>query len=431
MTDDTLKPDSYIPRIADRSLSVLLSQFGGVEVAGAMWCGKTWTSLSCGKTIARIGSRAERIAAEADPSAALVGNVPHVIDEWQDVPAIWDEVRHAIDLSGGKPGQFILTGSSRPKDDAVSHSGAGRIARLKMHPMTLSESGESAGNISLSGLFDGLFTPARIGQKLEPLAHMICRGGWPAMIQQNRPYTPGFLDNYFDAVFDVSIPKQRLSGSESRRVAESLARNMGSAIRLATVANDAGFTEIDQKSANTKVASHIAALERLYMIDVLSGWDAPIRSKTRLRIKPKYYFADPSLPAALMGITPDRLLKDGNLFGVLFEALCIRDLMVYASALPHAKSAPLSYYRDADGLETDVIIELRDGRWAAIEIKLGENKLDEAAHALHRLKKKIAMNPAARNPAPAFLAVIVGAGESARFDTSRGVYVIPVTSLTA
>lgn len=425
------KPEGYIRRIADDKLAKMLNELPAVEVYGTMWCGKTWTSMAFAESAARIGQRAGRLAAEADPETALLGDTPHVIDEWQDVPPIWDEVRAAIDREGYRPGQFILTGSAEPRKDEVSHSGAGRIGRLKMHTMTLAETGDSSGKVSLKGLFDGVFEPTAVHQRLLPLAEMICRGGWPGLIggTHSASSSETLLDSYFDALFDINIPRRHLSGQESRRVAESLARNLCQAVTMPTIAKDAGFTDTESRSAAVRASAHVSALEELYVIDPVSGWDAPIRSKSRLRIKPKYYFADPSLAASLLQITPERLATDGQLFGLLFEALCIHDLQVYASVLPHAKNDPVQYYRDSDGLETDAIIELRDGRWAGFEIKLGENKWMEAADSLERLRKKIAANPAARNPRPEFMAVLVGAGEAARYDREHDVYVIPITTL--
>ena len=423
-----LKPRGYMPRIVDGQLSHMLETFGAVEVAGTMWCGKTWTSLAYGESVTRIGLAGPRTTAEADPSMALLGARPHVIDEWQDVPAIWDEVRAAVDASGNAPGSFVLTGSSEPRKDRVHHSGAGRIAKLRMRTMTLSELGISSGAVSLAGLFEGRFEPQLVQQPLLPLAHVVCKGGWPALAGRDVG-SAEYLDAYFDALFGVSIPRKGLSGLESRRVALSLARNLGTAAKLATIATDAHLGEADSKSAANKAAAHIAALEELYVVEQVTGWDAPIRSKTRLRTKPKRYFADPSLAASLLQVTPERLLQDGQLFGLLFESLCMHDLSVYASALEGAQADPVHYYRDSDGLEVDAVIELRDGRWAAFEVKLGENQVESAAASLNRLARKVAANPAARNPAPEFLAVVVGAGEYARFDRELGVYVLPITCL--
>ncbi len=431
MEKGKLLPEGYIPRLIDRALSDRLEQTGAVEVTGTMWCGKTWTSMAYGNSIARIGLPPARLAAEADPTTALLGESPHVIDEWQDVPAIWDEVRMRVDEAGGKPGQFILTGSSQPNKEKVHHSGAGRISRLHMRTMSLQESGRSSGKVSLAGLFNGEFEPQLVHQNLLPLADYICQGGWPSLIHNRITDSVTLLDSYFDALFDINIPKKGLNGSDSRNVVQALARNLGNAPRWYTIAADARFDQPESKSAANKAATHVGVLKELYVVEEVNGWDAPIRSKSRIRTKPKYYFADPSLAARALNVTPERLLEDGQLFGVLFVSLCIHELSIYASVLPGAKPDPVLYYKDADGLEADAVIELRDGRWAAFEIKLGENKYAEGANSLRRLKEKIALNPAAENPNPAFMAVIVGAGEYARFDKDTGIYVIPITALGA
>ena len=424
-----LLPEGYMPRLMDAMLSKALDQTGAVEVTGTMWCGKTWTSTAFGNSISRIGLTPARLAAEADPATALLGEAPHVIDEWQDVPAIWDEVRMRIDENAGKPGQFILTGSAQPNKEKVHHSGAGRISRLHMRTMSLQEAGRSSGKVSLAGLFNGEFEPQLVQQKLLPLAGYLCQGGWPSLIHNHIDDATLLLDSYFDALFEINIPKKGLKGSESRNVAQALARNLGSAPRWYTIAADARFDQPERKAAVNKAADHVGALKDLFVIEEICGWDAPIRSRSRLRTKPKYYFADPSLAARLLNITPDRLLEDGQLFGALFEALCIHELCVYASVLPGAAPNPVCYYKDADGLEADAIIELRDGRWAAFEIKVGETQFCEGAASLKRLKGKIALNPAAQNPEPAFMAVLVGSGEYARLDKDTGVYIIPITAL--
>ena len=427
----SLLPDGYIPRIIDAQIAKKLDLFGAIEIAGTMWCGKTWTSLAFAESITRIGSYEVRAAVESDPSLALLGKSPHLIDEWQDVPTIWDEVRMNVDQSGGKTGRFILTGSSDPQKEKVRHSGAGRIDRIKMSTMTLQETGESGGAVSLSGLFRGEFQPSLVQQKLHPLAEIICRGGWPMPVSNktNAIDTSAYIQSYFDALFDISIPRKGLNPREAENIARSLARNVSSTVTFQTLANDAGFSSNGQRTADMKASAYVDALKSLYVIRPISGWDAPIRSKSWLRIKPKYYFADPSMAAYLLGITPQRLLTDGQTFGLLFESLCMHDLAVYASAMPEASAAPLFYYRDSDGLEVDAIIELRDGRWGAFEIKLGENKVSEAAENLHRLQRKIALNPAARNPSPSFLAVLIGSAETARYDKTNEVFVIPLTAL--
>lgn len=428
-----MTPRGYAPRLQDGALERALETFGAVEVAGTMWCGKTWTSLAHGASVTRVGRPGVARVAEADPSAALVGEAPHVIDEWQDVPAIWDAVRDAVDAAGpGAAGMFVLTGSSEPRKDLVSHSGAGRIGRIRMRPMSLQETGESSGAVSLAGLFEGRFEPVLVQQGLAPLADAVCRGGWPALMGSDPSRAAAYLDAYFDALFDVNMPRRGVDGGDARAVAASIARNMGSAAKVATVAADAfGGSGLASATAARKASEAISALEALYVVEAVPGWDAPVRARSRLRTKPKLYFADPSLAASLLRVGAARLMEDGQLFGVLFEALAMRDLQVYASLLPGAPRDPLRHYRDSDGLEVDAVIELRDGRWAAIEVKLGEAKAEDGFAALDRLRRKVASNPAARNPAPEFCAVIVGAGELARRDADADAYVIPLTALGA
>lgn len=430
MNQNNLKPEGYKPRLYDAVLARALKTFGAVEVAGPMWCGKTWTSLAHGKSVSRLARASVRRIAENDPTVVLEGQKPHIIDEWQDVPAVWDAVREAVDESGGKPGSFILTGSSSLRKEVVGHSGAGRITRIRMNTMTLQEMGLSTGKVSLSALFEGSFQPQFVQQRLAPLASIVCQGGWPALQDRPGESVSAYLDSYFDAIFEINFPKRGLSANMARSVAKSLARNAGSAAKLETIARDVYEESVTDSMKNT-VSRYIDAFERFYLLDIIPGWDAPIKSKSRVRTKPKRYFADPSMSASLLGVNAERLLEEGQLFGLLFEAQCIHDLKVYASLLPNVAHQPLYYYRDSDGLEVDAIIELRDGTWAAFEVKLGESGVDKAVSTLTRLHKKIAANPAARNKEPAFMAVITGAGELARYDKDKNIYIIPLTSLGA
>ena len=422
-------PDGYIPRINDVHISELLDTFAAIEIFGTMWCGKTWSSLAFGESVSHVGRPNVRRTVEADPSLVLVGAHPHVIDEWQDVPEIWDVVRDAVDADPAARGSYILTGSSSLNKDQVGHSGAGRIGRIQMRTMSLAETGESSAKISLSDLFSGNFEPCLVQQSLAPLADIVCRGGWPALRSATLQQVSNYLDSYLNAICDVNMTKRGFTAEDAQRTLRALARNVASQATLKTLASDA-FGDASH-GATRHISSLISALKSLYVIEGIPGWDAPIRSKSRLRSKPKYYFADVALPAYLLGIAPERLLQDGQLFGALFESLCMHDLAVYAATLKGAPSQPLRYYRDSDGLEVDAIIELADGRWAAFEIKLGDNKVDEAFANLARLRKKIALNPAARNPEPTFMAVIVGAGEYARFDKEADAYVIPISALGA
>ena len=421
------KPDGYIPRLVDDKLERYLTLFGGVEVRGTRWSGKSWTSQAFGNTVNRVDLNPELY--RADPELALLGESPVVIDEWQDAPAIWNHARHSIDEQAGNRGRYILTGSSTPPDDEDRHSGAGRIGRIAMRTMSLAETGESQKSVSLAGLFRGEFQSAKSDMGLAELSEIICRGGWPSLQCDPTYDAQEVIASYLDALFDVSMPKAGKSPALARRIAASLARNVATSAKLATIALDAA--KDGSAPDEDTVSSYLDEFSRNYFSEELPGWDAPVRAKSRLRTKPKRYFADPSVAASLLNVDAARLRDDQQLFGLLFESLCIHDLSVYAEVMPDAGSSPLRYYSDADGLEVDAVIELRDGRWAGIEVKLGENKVDEAVRNLNRLRKKVAANPAARNPAPTFMAVLLGKGEFARYIESEDVYVIPIDCLGA
>lgn len=426
--DMTLKHDGYLPRCIDSVVEAHLKAFGAVEVAGTMWSGKTWTSEAHAESKTALIDEPTILAVQADPSVALAGERPHLVDEWQEVPAVWDAARRAVDEAGGERGLFLLTGSSRPARDKVRHSGAGRIARLRMWPMSLYESGDSDGAVSLAGLFAGEFSPGPVSTGLEQLARLVCRGGWPGTIgldDDTAAFIPG---QYLDALEEGVAAGVTRNVAELRALMASLARNVGSAATLATLGEDSGLMLTTGKPNAPALEGWLSILRERFVIDELCGWNAPIKSPARLRTKPKRCFADPSLPAALLGVSPGRLMLDGQLLGQLFEELCLRDLRVYTSCLKGAGPDALRYYRDSDGLEVDAVIELRDGRWGAIEIKLGANKVPEAVRSLCRLRDKVGNNPAARSPEPSFLAVLVG-NTTLRYRTPEGVYVFPITNL--
>ena len=428
VTYGTEKPKTYRPRLVDERLQRLLSTFGAVEIRGTKWCGKSWAALAFGESVVHLDDPNVKVLVEADPSLALQGARPHVVDEWQEVPSTWDAARRAVDVAGDR-GLFILTGSSTPAKDSVTHSGAGRIARVDMSTMTLWERGLSTGAVSLSGLFEGKFEPSTCDTSLAPLADAICCGGWPALVGADAQTATEVVDQYLDAMFEVSVPKKGGTPDMARRITSSLARNVATAATLQTVAQDAALGDEAGVPAASTVTAYLNILEDMYVIESLCGWDAPVRAKSRLRTKPKRYFADPSIPAAALGMGPGRLLSDGQTFGLLFESLCVHDLRVYAACLPGAHPGSLRYYGDSDGLEVDVIIELRDGRWAALEVKLGEAKVPDGIRNIERLRKKVASNPAARNPEPEFSAVVTATSPFCRHDAEHDVYVFPITAL--
>lgn len=425
----TEKPKTYHPRLVDERLHRLLHTFGAVEIRGTKWCGKSWTALAFGESVVHLDDPNVKALAEADPTLALQGAHPHVVDEWQEVPSTWDAARRAVDAAGGEHGLFILTGSSTPAKDAVTHSGAGRIARVDMSTMTLWERGLSTGAVSLSGLFEGSFEPSACDASLAPLADAICCGGWPALLGANAQTAAEVVDQYLDAMFEVSVPRKGGTSDMARRIVSSLARNVATAATLQTIAQDAALGDEAGAPAASTVTSYLDMLESMYVIESLHGWGAPVRAKSRLRTKPKRYFADPSIPAAALGMGPERLLSDGQTFGLLFESLCIHDLRAYAACMPGAHPGSLRYYGDSDGLEVDAIIELRDGRWAALEVKLGETKVPDGIRNIERLRQKVAANPAARNPKPAFSAVLTATSPFCRYDAEHDIYVFPITAL--
>lgn len=422
----------YKSRLIDATVNRHLQAFGAVEIAGTMWSGKTWTARAHGSSRVTFDNQQTRELAEVDVNAVLGGDAPHVIDEWQEVPAVWDAVRNKVDEAGGKRGMFILTGSSRPARGKTRHTGSGRISRLSMWPMSLFESGNSTGAISLSGLFGGRFESGPVNTSLEQLATLACRGGWPAALDLPDDAALIVPPQYLDALFakrDTAAPGTE---RELRQFLQSLARNIGSAPTLKTLAKDMGLAQDTGPSdaGERRIRALLDYFVDRYVLCDLHGWDAPIKSPQRLRTKPKHGFADPSLPAALLGASPQMLMGSMQLFGQIFEEMCLRDLRVYASSMSEAQPDALRYYRDSDGLEVDAIIELRDGRWGAIEIKLGANKAADAERSLLRLRDKVAANPAARNPEPSFMLVLVGKTDFA-YRMPSGVYVAPLTSLGA
>ena len=428
VTYRTEKPKTYRPRLVDERLQRLLCTFGAVEIRGTKWCGKSWAALAFGESVVHLDDPNVKALVEADPSLALQGARPHVVDEWQEVPSTWDAARRAVDAAGDR-GLFILTGSSTPAKDSVTHSGAGRIARVDMSTMTLWERGLSTGAVSLSGLFEGKFEPSACDASLAPLADAICCGGWPALVGADAQTAAEVVNQYLDAMFEVSVPKKGGTPDMARRITSSLARNVATAATLQTIAQDAALGDEAGAPAASTVTAYLNMLEDMYVIEGLRGWDAPVRAKSRLRTKPKRYFADPSIPAAALGMGPGRLLSDGQTFGLLFESLCVHDLRAYAACLPGAHPGSLRYYGDSDGLEVDVIIELRDGRWAALEVKLGEAKVPDGIRNIERLREKVASNPAARNPEPEFSAVVTATSPFCRHDAEHDVYVFPITAL--
>ena len=426
------KPEGYMPRVADAQIERYLKAFGAVEIAGTKWCGKTWSALMQGASVSYVDENLD--LARADPSMMLIGDRPHVIDEWQRVPAIWDCVRHEVDRARGTRGAFILTGSSTPAtrqgEQGPAQSGAGRIGRVRMSPMSLFESGESTVQVSLEGLFAGEFTPCVAERDTVGLVEAACRGGWPEAVDMEVDAAQLIAREYVTAALGVSIPALGLDPDIARRLASSLARNLGQAATYKTIINDMFGAEENPLSVidEGRVRAYLDALKGMYIVEEVPGWAPPARDRKRFATKPKRYLADPSLACALLGMSPAALLADWQTFGLVFENMAVRDLSVYARALDLLDDVPVRYYRDDSGVEADAIVQLADGRWAAFEFKVSEDKVEKGVASLERMRRKVCENPRSQTRPPEFMAVITGVGEYAR-EVAEGIVAVPIRLL--
>lgn len=414
---------AYSPRVIDSELRTRLASAGAVVIEGPKACGKTASARQVAASEVLLDvDRAARDAAAIDPSLILDGAVPRLIDEWQVVPEIWNSVRREVD-DRAEPGQFLLTGSAVPADDATRHTGAGRIVRLQMRPMSLYESGHSSGSISLASVLDGdVVRSTDSGHSVAGLVDRVCMGGWPAFQRLSVADALIAVSAYLDEIRRTDINRVDGVQRDPERVAKtlrSLARNVATAAATTKLAADT--EEGESALARNTIYDHLSALERLMIIEDQPAWNPHLRSRVQLRTTPNRHFIDPSLAVAALGASPRRLLMDLNFFGLLFESLVIRDLRVYAQ---HS-DANVYYYRDNKGLEVDAVVEARDGRWAAFEVKLGgEEPVDLAAANLLRFAKRIDTTKAGE---PGRLAVIVASGYG--YVRKDGVAVIPIGSL--
>lgn len=423
-----MKESEYRPRIIDRQVEEYLSTFGAVCIEGPKWCGKTWTSAFHCKSKIHIGDPSRnfqnRQLAELSPDIVLEGDVPRLIDEWQEVPSLWDAVRYRVDQTHQK-GQFILTGSATPNHKGILHSGAGRIGRLRMRPMSLYESGDSCGKVSLFDLCHGRLTPSMTGEpSLKKLIELIIRGGWPGSIGLSMRQASLLPKEYLNAVLHDDI--YRIDGikrdtMKMQLLLRSLARNESTTATDRTLVNDIKAMDDEDIDRNT-VAAYLDIFKRLFLTDNQSPFSVGIRSSVRIRQAEKRHFSDPSLACALLHATPESLLHDLETLGFLFEALCERDLKIYAESF----GATLYHYQDYNNHEIDAVVELPDGNWCAFEIKLGANQIDAAAANLLEIKKQFEDDPKGRPPA--VLCVLCGMS-SAACRRPDGVFVVPVTAL--
>ena len=418
-----MKNSAYRPRIIDREIQQKLQLAKAVCVQGPKASGKTWSAKNQAESAIMLGDPADNFANRRivmmDNSAALKGKSPHLIDEWQEIPSLWDAVRFAVDESP-EMGRFILTGSSTPLKKGVMHSGAGRIALVNMKPMSLLESGESSGKVSLSSLFrEGISEAVSTGSvRIDDLAYYIVRGGWPAALDIPREYASSYASDYVKGILQEDIPRvaETIDMIKMHRFMRSLARNESTTASKRTLQRD-----MNGEISDVTIDSYSSILSRLFLVSNQLPFSPAVRSSLRLKQMEKRHFVDPSISAALLGMTEASLLSDLQTFGFLFEALTERDLSIYAEAYGCRRM----HYQDYRNNEIDAIVEAPDGSWGAVEIKLGAGEIDHAAHTL--LKADKAMREASGKGA-SFLAVICGLTTYA-YKREDGVNVIPLTAL--
>lgn len=419
----------YKPRISDNILKEKLNGKGAVLIEGPKWCGKTTTASQIAQSILYM-QNPEQVKqnlelAEIKPSKLLEGAVPRLIDEWQMAPQLWDAVRFAVDQRE-EFGQFILTGSAVPADmTKIYHSGAGRIAKMQMRPMSLFESGESGGSVSLKELFDNNYEiDGNNFIDIDTLAFLICRGGWPKSIDCSEKIALQQAIDYYNVIIDTDISMvDKISRSKDRiqRLMRSYTRFIGTQANFKAIARDMEVNEYQSLSDDT-IASYVNALKKIFIIEESQAWNPNLRSKTAIRISDTRYFTDPSIGTAAMGLGPQDLLNDLSSMGLFFENLCVRDLKIYSDAL----DGRVYHYRDKNGLECDAVIHLRNGSYGLVEIKLGgDTRIAEGVETLNKLAANIDIS---KMKQPAFKMILTGTGPCA-YKRKDGILIVPIGCL--
>ena len=413
----------YLPRVVDRLLAARLSSAGAVLIEGPKACGKTRTAEQAARSAVYLDRDESSLQAlQVDPALVLAGDPPQLVDEWQlDGTRVWNHVRTQVDKRGA-PGQFILTGSAVPNDDVRRHSGAGRFARLMMRPMSLYESGESGGAMSLRAMLAGERPQAPADpMTVQRIAELIVRGGWPLNLRMQAADAGPANRDYLRTIAEVDLPRMsgpRRDPARIMRFIQALARNTAMEHVVSRLAAEADGEDISVSRLSAH--EYQDALTRLMILEVQPAWSTHLRSRARLRDRPRSHLVDPSLAAAALDATPAKLLRDLNTLGLLFESLVVRDLRVYADAT----DAAVYHYRDSDGLEVDAIVESRDGTWGAFEVKLGTGQIDQAAAQLIKFADKVDTDKVG---APAVLGVITAGGYG--LTRPDGVVTIPIGAL--
>ncbi|MCR5144609.1 MAG: DUF4143 domain-containing protein [Lachnospiraceae bacterium] len=418
----------YYQRISDKVLIEHLESKGAVLIEGAKWCGKTTTAKHLAKSVIEMDrpdlTEQYQQMAKVKPSNLLEGEVPHLIDEWQIAPNIWNAVRYEVDKRGDF-GQFILTGSSVPaKLDESMHTGTGRIIRMRMRPMSLFESKDSSGQVSLKDVFDGKEISATDNHTIDDIAFLICRGGWPSALERTEKVALRQAFDYYDGVVNDDISRVddiKRDPERTKRLMKSYSRNIATQAALETIREDVISNDIETFDKET-LYSYLRSLNKIFVIEDSPAWNPNLRSKTAIRTSDTRYFVDPSIAVASLGLGPSDLVNNLEYMGLIFENLCVRDLRVYTDAL----DGSVYHYRDKTGLECDAVVHLRNGNYGLIEIKLGGDSLiDEGAKSLIKLANKIDTD---KMKAPSFLMVLCGVAPFA-YKREDGVLVVPISCL--
>lgn len=418
----------YYQRVSDKVLLEHLESKGAVLIEGAKWCGKTTSAKHIAKSVIEMDrpdmTEQYQQMARINPSNLLEGKVPHLIDEWQIATNIWNAVRYEVDQRG-EFGQFILTGSSVPAAlDESMHTGTGRIVRMQMRPMSLFESKDSTGQVSLMDLFNKKDISTVDNHSIDEIAFLICRGGWPAALNHGKKVALKQAFDYYDAVVndDISrVDRVKRDSERTKRILKSYARNVATQASLETIRSDVISSDVETFDKEA-LYGYLNALKRIFVIEDSPAWNPNLRSKTAIRTSDTRYFVDPSIAVAALGLGPTDLVNNLELMGLIFENLCVRDLRIYADAL----DGSVYHYRDKTGLECDAVIHLRNGSYGLVEVKLGgDQSINEGAESLLKLTSKIDTEKMKK---PAFLMVLCGVAPFA-YKREDGVFVVPITCL--
>lgn len=419
----------YYKRYIEKQISESLETIGTVVVAGPKFCGKTTTCKLFAKSEYSLSTKAKIQLAQSDPQSILIGETPRLIDEWQNVPDLWNQARNEIDERENKFGQFIFTGSSTPADlSDIYHSGAGRIVTIHMRPMSLAESKESSGKISIKELFDDnkKITFINNGHSINDVAFYICRGGWPLSLVEDKNRALKITENYYNGLFEFENNKNEKFRNKKKKIFQmilrSYARNISTEARRKTIIEDVALHE-DRNLDSETFDEYLQALNDLYIIKDIEAWNPNFRSKTSIVTTPTRHFVDTSIAAGALNISPEDLLNDPETFGLFFEDFAVKELSIYAQNI----NGEIRHYRDSNGLECDAVIHLKNGQYALVEIKLGGEKLvEEGIRSLNNLKNKIYN---AKQHLPTFMMVLTAVGDA--YTTTDGIYVVPINILKA